>query len=292
MSNNRTNISDNDFFGHRSRLLYISYSKYENDWKSLKHLHPFSEIFYVIGGIGKFTIENETFDVKTDDMIIVNPNVYHHEDSEGDNPLEYVVLGVGDFSFALDGQNQSFVYQSFEKDNDDIQYYIMNLLIECENKELGYETVCQKLLDLFLLKIIRKMRVSLESSNFQKPIKREIRMICYYIDENYGENITLESLADYMKMNKYYMAHEFKKEMGISPINYLIERRIRECKSLLTTTSLSISEISETVGFSSQSYFSQIFKKATGMTPKKSRDTILEKQPTQPDSFIHNKYTF
>ena len=56
MSNNRTNISDNDFFGHRSRLLYISYSKYENDWKSLKHLHPFSEIFYVIGGIGKFTI--------------------------------------------------------------------------------------------------------------------------------------------------------------------------------------------------------------------------------------------
>ncbi len=69
--------------------------------------------------------------------------------------------------------------------------------------------------------------------------------------------MSLESLAEFMKMNKYYMAHEFKNNIGISPINYLIERRIKECKSLLTTTSLSIAEISETVGF----HHNPIFRK-------------------------------
>lgn len=69
------------------------------------------------------------------------------------------------------------------------------------------------------------------------------------------------------------MSHEFKKYMHISPIQYLIERRIKECQSLLRTSSLSISEISETVGFSSQSYFSQIFKKTLGLTPLQYRQS-------------------
>lgn len=272
MSNNRIDISKNDSFHFDSRLLYITYSKYEDDWKSLMHFHPFAEIFYVVGGKGQFTVESDTFDVKRDDMIIVNPNVYHHEDSDGDDPLEYVVLGVEDLTFGLEDEENAFLYQSFEKNNDDVQYYITHLLMESENKKLGYETMCQKLYELFLLQIIRQMRLDLSSNPIQKPIKREIRMICYYIDKNYSEDITLDSLAKYMKINKYYMAHEFKKNMGMSPINYLIERRIKECKSLLKTTSLSIAEISETVGFSSQSYFSQIFKRTTNMTPKQYRN--------------------
>ncbi|MFR7592935.1 MAG: AraC family transcriptional regulator [Longibaculum sp.] len=274
MSNNRIDISKNDYFDFQSRLLYVTYSKYEGDWNSLMHFHPFSEIFYVLSGKGKFTVENNVFDVKSDDMIIVNPNIYHHEDSSGDDPLEYVVLGVEDLTFGLNEEDNLFLYQSFEKNNS-VQYYISQLLMESENKAIGYEMVCQKLFDLFLLYVIRQMRLNLSSNPLIQPIKREIRMISYYIDQNYSDNITLESLAEYMKMNKYYMAHEFKRCMGVSPINYLIERRIKECKSLLTTTSLSIAEISETVGFSSQSYFSQMFKKNTGMTPKQYRDSFV-----------------
>ena len=210
MSNNRIDISKNDVFDYEAKLIYITYSKFENDWTSLMHFHPFSEIFYVVGGKGKFTVENDTFDVKQDDMIIVNPNVYHHEDSDGDHPLEYVVLGVENLSFGLNGEDNEFLYQSFEKNNDDIQYYITHLLTESEEKLTGYETVCQKLFDLFLLKVVRYMKLNLSDNPIQKPMKREIRMICQYIDQNYAEDMSLESLAEFMKMNKYYMAHEFK----------------------------------------------------------------------------------
>lgn len=278
MSNNRISISDNnELITYESKLLYITYSKFEEDWNSLKHFHPFSEMFYVIGGKGRFTVESDTFDVKKNDLIIVNPNIYHHEDSDKDDPLEYVVLGASEVTFDLDGKESSFVYQNFDK-IDDIQYYIGKLLSESEVKREGYQPVCQKLFELFLLLVIREMKISLSSNPIQHIIKREIRIICHYIDKNYADNITLDSLAEYMKMNKYYMAHEFKKNMNISPINYLIERRIKECKSLLETTSLSISEISETVGFSSQSYFSQMFKRNTGMTPKEYRDMDTKKE--------------
>lgn len=73
-------------------------------------------------------------------------------------------------------------------------------------------------------------------------------------------------------MNKYYMAHAFTKYIGISPISYLLEKRIQEGKSLLESTSYSIAEISTLLGFSSQSYFSQTFKKSTGRTPIQHRN--------------------
>ena len=103
-------------------------------------------------------------------------------------------------------------------------------------------------------------------------LNRECTQIKNYLDANYSENITLDTLAAITHMNKYYMAHAFTKYIGISPINYLLQKRIQEGKSLLESTTHSIAEISALLGFSSQSYFSQTFKKATGKTPIQHRN--------------------
>jgi len=71
------------------------------------------------------------------------------------------------------------------------------------------------------------------------------------------------------------MVHVFTEEYGISPINYLISKRIEEGKQLLQRTDYSLALIGRTLGFSSPSYFSQAFKKQVNCTPmeyrKKSR---------------------
>ena len=54
-------------------------------------------------------------------------------------------------------------------------------------------------------------------------------------------------------MNKFYLVHAFKNYKGVSPINYLIDKRIQESKLLLETTNFSIAKIAQQVGFSSQS---------------------------------------
>ena len=64
------------------------------------------------------------------------------------------------------------------------------------------------------------------------------------------------------------MVHSFTKQIGVSPINYVINKRISEAKNLLKTTNYSIRDISSIVGFSTSSYFSQMFKKVTGLSPK------------------------
>lgn len=102
-------------------------------------------------------------------------------------------------------------------------------------------------------------------------LTRECTQIKNYLDANYSEDISLDTLASLTHLNKYYMAHAFTKHTGLSPMSYLLQKRIQEAKSLLESTSCSIAQISNILGFSSQSYFSQVFKKATGKTPLQHR---------------------
>ena len=84
-----------------SRLLYISHSKYENDWPSLPHTHPFSELFFVKSGQGSLRVEHEEHPIQKDDFVIINANVSHTETSSAGKPLEYVILGVKDLTFSF-----------------------------------------------------------------------------------------------------------------------------------------------------------------------------------------------
>jgi AraC-like DNA-binding protein len=77
-------------------------------------------------------------------------------------------------------------------------------------------------------------------------------------------------------MNKYYLSHAFKREYGVSPINYMITRRIEESKYLLAETDLSMSQIAQLLGFSSLSYFSQVFRKTQGISPMEYRHNARE----------------
>lgn len=86
-------------------------------------------------------------------------------------------------------------------------------------------------------------------------------------------------------MNKYYMVHAFTRYKGVSPISYLINRRIDEAKELLTHSNLPIAKIAQSVGFSSQSYFSQVFRKEVHMTPGAYRKATF----LRPHWFLQNK---
>lgn len=83
------------------RLLYSSYSKYEQDWESYPHTHYFSELFYVLNGCGSFIVEEESFPIRKQNLIIINPSIRHTEVSDKNSPLEYIVLGVEGLNFLI-----------------------------------------------------------------------------------------------------------------------------------------------------------------------------------------------
>ena len=105
----------------------------------------------------------------------------------------------------------------------------------------------------------------------QQAAISQIQADASQVAPNYAKNITLDTLAEITHTNKYYFAHSFTECIGESPIHYLMNRRIQVGKDLLVNTNHSILQIAESTGFSSQSYFSQAFKKETGMTPQQFR---------------------
>ena len=91
------------------------------------------------------------------------------------------------------------------------------------------------------------------------------------IAQSYAEDITLDYVAQQVHLNSAYFSTLFKKETGHSFKEYLNMTRIEESKRLLTTSNYSIVDIAIAVGFEDQSYFSKVFKKYTGITPKQFR---------------------
>lgn len=274
MSNQRYQIHNKNLKKMNFHLLYITTARYEADWHSTIHSHYFTELFYVIQGKGSFIIEDHDFPVQADDLIIVNANVEHTEVSNDEDPLEYIVLGIEGLQFQVTGKNENNEYSvhNYQDYKHEILFYLKTLVQEMENNEDNNELVCQNLLEVLIINMMRRTKKHLVAAPTQK-ITKECLFIENYILTHYAEDITLDTLSTLTYMNKYYLVHTFKKYKGISPINFLIEKRILEAKSLLETTNYSIAQISDIIGFSSQSYFSQIFRKETGLTPLQYRKT-------------------
>lgn len=93
-----------------------------------------------------------------------------------------------------------------------------------------------------------------------------------FIRTNYMHKITLDDVAEHIYLSPSYLSKIFKEEMKTSFNSYLNSVRIEKSKILLLSEQLSIVEISELVGFFDQSYFNKVFKKSTGITPKKFRE--------------------
>ena len=99
-----------------------------------------------------------------------------------------------------------------------------------------------------------------------------IRNCCDYIGKNLHSELSLAVLADYCHLSPRRLSLRFKKEMGLSVMDYVHEQRMKEAGRLLLYTSFSISEISNFLNYSTQSYFTLIFQKHYGITPSQYRN--------------------
>lgn len=99
-------------------------------------------------------------------------------------------------------------------------------------------------------------------------IQRCVRKVREYMDEHYMENITLKKMADYVYLSPSYLSFSFKEIIHINFNEYLGRVRIEKAKELLASSDYRVYEVCSMVGYSDKKYFTELFRRYTGMLPK------------------------
>ena len=251
------------------RLSYLSKTQYSKEWNSNLHTHGCAEVFFITDGHGRFRTQHEEFPVAIHDLIVVNANVPHTELSQLDSPLEYIVLGVEGLEAVggAGGYSMLHLHSGWRE----LMTCLELMLQEAREGLAGQEEVCRHLLETVLVLLERQENLDLGSEPESPRVSRECGIVRRYIDNHFKENLSLDQLAQLAHVNKYYLAHAFRREFGVSPINYLISRRVAESRFLLRETDHNLSLIAQMLGFSSPSYFSQCFRRLEGISPMEYR---------------------
>jgi len=97
-----------------------------------------------------------------------------------------------------------------------------------------------------------------------------------YIEQHFGENITVGKLAEMVYLSESTMNRLFKKETGLTPFEYLIETRVGKSKIMLGRKNMHITDIAIRCGFNSNSHFTSCFKRVTGISPSEYRKIHME----------------
>ena len=130
-----------------------------------------------------------------------------------------------------------------------------------DNMETG------KKIKRFIADLINELIYEIRSNN-DNPGQSLVKPVKKYLSEHFSEELNLQSVADLFNVSFGHLSKCFKKVEGISFSEYLMNLRIEEAKKLLKKDYINISEVAEKVGYADPGYFSKVFKKQVGMTPK------------------------
>lgn len=117
----------------------------------------------------------------------------------------------------------------------------------------------------------KKIINSLKSAQPAEQGNRYVNMAIEYIHENFSKDISRNSIANHLNINKDYLTRLFKEETGDTILNYINSIRVEYAKKLLEQGDVNISILTANIGFHSRSYFSTVFKKYTGLSPEQYR---------------------
>ncbi|MDF3000394.1 MAG: AraC family transcriptional regulator [Bacillota bacterium] len=156
---------------------------------------------------------------------------------------------------------------SLSQEQAEAYYYDMNVL----NKAASFQEL-SILTSNLVDSIVQAIAASSYSGNSQI-----IRLAILDVNENYKNKISLKTVANRLHTNPSYLSMLFKQEMGITFTDYLNQIRINKSCELLANTNLNLIDVSLQAGFDDQSYFSKVFKKLKGVTPKNYRKGVVKK---------------
>lgn len=268
---------------HKTQIDLVHYNKRESLFTP-SHIHKEFEVLMVKKIPLKINVQGEEFILDEEDIVIINPQVVHSTLAKL-NHLQYLIqfnfptiLDEKDVKniFAYNYKKPYMIFRKGEENYDELAYYILN--IHKSNTDSPYSTDYIKGYFYHLYAFFKKIGfMEPQTIDTSKKGYDKIHKITDYMNENYAENITLESLSRDFYINPSYLCRLFKEVTNLTIIEYLNQVRVKNAELFLTTTDKSIMEISQLLGFSSQTYFNRVFKGIMTITPSEYRKQQFDK---------------
>lgn len=238
--------------------------------------------------------DKEGFDYLPGESVIVPANTtmrIDFPDADMDNPTQCTAL-------AIDGEhikkNIQYLNENFPKqfdqhgwkldyhqyhfyNNEEIAVLINKLISVCTSSSSGKDVLADLAVKELLFRIMQVQNLSYSHAHhLDGHTANPLSYIIHYIKQHISDSISIEELSNKAYMSKSTFYRAFKRELGLSPIEFILQEKIAAAKKLLLHSPAKIAAISAETGFQDVNYFIRLFKKMEGITPKQYRLNSLK----------------
>lgn len=257
------------------------------------HSNQDIELFFVIDGRIEVKIQEESFQMKKDDVILINSNKKHSYKISQDALVGMFRINFQEISSYL-GTNFALFWCNSVIDKGDsyellISYIkkILNHYLLTEGKEDYYQLslfygMVNCLINYFLINHL--------DENFVENNKEEIRIneIVSYINNNYNQEISLNDLASKLFLSNAYLSRYFKKTFGVTFLEYVNNVRLHHAVEDLIYLNKSITKIALDNGFANSALFNKLFKETYSVSPLVYQKSIKEELEKKKERFLEH----
>lgn len=229
------------------------------------------QLLYIAAGRAHFFIEGKEYIVTAGNMVIYYPNEpQHYRYYKEERTSVYWVHFTGGYVEKI------LEHYNITKDNHiiysgispDYQWLFSQIIQELQLCRPGFDEMLTLLLRNIFILISRNFKMN---TKFTDAMEKEVSYAIYHFRENFNKEINIDEYAKSQNISVSWFIRCLKQITGQTPLQYIINLRISNSQMLLETTDYTIARIAESVGYDNPLYFSRIFHKQTGVSPKEYR---------------------
>lgn len=248
------------------------------------HYHDFNKIIIFLRGNINYSIEGKSYQLKPYDIVLVNAGEIHRPSVLDSTAYERIIIYVStQFLNTYSGVDYDlgYCFERAKKEHSNVlrihsvdrsKLYQVCLELEHSFTDHAYaKELYQKILFLEFMIQLNRTAISNHINYLDSAAgSPKLLSILEYINEHLTDDLTIEGIAEYFYLSRYYLMHFFKDETGYTIGNYITEKRLMIAKNLVQSGSLATEACFQS-GFKNYSTFSRAFKKTFHMKPKDSQ---------------------